>query len=199
MRTYLCRAGLAFPLVCLTTGLYAQSSTELYEYDALGRVLTVTDDAARTDYDYDDAGNRTQVDKQLLFTGFWLASNLPHLVGYADQDGWAANVNTGIGHMTYGPYVTNIPAGARTAVWHAMIDVVNGWSDDVVTIDVYDATADEILAVRTLTRNEWHSEMNYQIFELPFQLGSARAGHAIELRTFYHANAFTRVQKIGYY
>jgi hypothetical protein len=50
-----------------------------------------------------------------------------------------------------------------------------------------------------VTRQQWAAGMAYQVFELPFTLDTSRAGHAIELRTYYQNHAYLRVEKIGYY
>ena len=120
--------------------------------------------------------------------------------GYAQADGWAADVNQPSQHITYGPYANNIAIGSNVAVWSMMIDVVDAAPEDnVVTIDVYDATAGEILAIETIERKQWLSSFTYQMFELPFQFDASRAGHAVELRTYYHATSYVRIQRIGYY
>lgn len=197
-----------FPLIFLIFALVSAGITEpvsaqdltTYEYDALGRLVVTVDEKARTDYDYDDAANRERVTQRFLFPVSWQAALLPHNVGYADADGWAANVAMSAQHMTYGPYTTAVPAGSHVATWRLMIDNVSGLaSDNIVTIDVYDATAGQILAIDTLERGQWIRGMTYQVFELPFVIDSSRIGHALELRTFYHASAFVRVQKIGYF
>jgi YD repeat-containing protein len=184
----------------LLFGAPSASSQELtqYQYDAQGRLVSTIDEAAHTDYSYDNASNRQQVDQRVLFNASWLATALPHNVGFPDAGGWAAQVALGAGHMTYGPYTTSLPAGSHVAVWQIMIDAINGANDNIVTIDVYDATAGEVLAIETFQRNEWLGNLTYQMFEVPFIITPARVGHSIELRTFYHANSYVRVQKIGY-
>lgn len=183
----------------LPTRAEAQDLTT-YEYDSLGRLVGTVDAKARTNYDYDDAANRERVTQRFLFPVSWQAAALPHNIGYAEADGWAANVTMGAQHMTYGPYTTAIPAGSHVAVWRVMIDVVDGApADNIITIDVFDATTGQILAIETLERRQWVSSMAYQIFEIPFEFDASRVGHAVELRTFYHSNAYVRVQKIGYY
>lgn len=45
-------------------------------------------------------------------------------------------------HMTYGSYITGVPAGSYVAVRRVMIDSTAGTAtDNIVTMDVYDATA----------------------------------------------------------
>lgn len=172
----------------------------VYDYDALGRLVATVDETARTDYEYDDANNRDEVVQRILFANSWQATALPHNVGYVDGGGWAADTSLSSQHMTYGPYTTSVPSGSHVAVWRAMIDVVAGAPDDnVITIDVYDATAGQILAIKTIQREDWIADLTYQMFELAFEIDSSRIGHAVELRTFYHSNSYVRLDKIGYY
>jgi hypothetical protein len=56
--------------------------------------------------------------------------DLSHIVGRADNGGWSANTAADPpGHLCYGPYATDIPAGANTVSFELMIDVVNGNQD----------------------------------------------------------------------
>ena len=169
-----------------------------YVYNARGEVVRVETPAANTDYSYDDAANRELVRQRPLFPTSWQATSLPHSLGYAEAGGWAANVTNGTGYMTYGPYA-QLAAGSYTATWRAMVDVVNAGNDDVITIEVYDATAGQFLAQATLKRSRFAADLVYQVFELPFSISAARAGHAIEMRTFYHSKSYTRIEKIGYH
>ncbi|RDC58903.1 hypothetical protein HME9302_02635 [Alteripontixanthobacter maritimus] len=184
----------------LPTSLSAQSVIS-YEYDALGRLIAVSDgQGANSRYNYDKANNRTAVAVQKQFTAAWEAEALPHLVGYADGDGWAANINTSSSYLTYGPYTDSIPTGSRVATWRMLVDVHNSADNSrIVTVDVYDRTANQVLAVRSINRHEFLGKYSYQVFELPFLMTSARVGHRMEMRTFYHGYSYLRVDKIGYY
>ena len=184
-------AGLSVPPIS------AQELTR-YVYNARGEVVRVETPLANTDYSYDKASNREFVKQRTLFPTSWMAKDLYHTVGYGEAGGWAANVTNGTGHMTYGPY-TPLAAGSYTATWRMMVDVVNAADDDVVTIEVYDATAGQFLAQATLKRSRFVANFVYQVFELPFTISAARAGHAIELRTFYHSKSYTRIEKVGYH
>ncbi len=198
LRLYAVRACAVLPALAFFTGASAQQLTT-YEYDARGRLVATVDAEARTDYDYDDADNRENVTRQTLFPNNWLATSLPHNVGYAEGGGWAADVTLTSNHMTYGPYATDIAVGNNVAVWRVMIDAVAGPNDNIITVDVYDATAGEILEIVTFERNQWAADFTYQMFEVPFVFDAARAGHAVEFRTYYHSNAYVRVQRIGYH
>ncbi len=189
-------------IVFATPAAVAQSSTDQFEYDALGRLVRVqTGQGALTKYSYDKATNRSQVQAQRQLDQYWLATELPHGGGYAEPwGGWAANVTHPTMHMTYGPYTPSVPAGPRTAVWRMMIDVnVAAEDDDVLVLDVYDVTANEVLATRVLRRSEFAAPMSYQIFEIPFHFDASRAGHLMEFRTFFLKRAYTNVERIGYY
>lgn len=172
-----------------------------YGYDARGRLVEVADGRGiKSTYGLDPADNRTGVAVVSQFATSWEAEALPHVIGYADGDGWAANVTLSSNFLTYGPYSTNVPVGQRVGVWRMMIDVRDvADNSPVVTLDVYDATAGQQLASRTVTRHAWSSGFAYQTFELPFAFDAARAGHMLELRTYYHGAAYVRVEKIGYY
>ena len=169
-----------------------------YVYNARGEVVRVETPSANTDYSYDDAANRELVKQRPLFPTSWQATSLFHNLGYAEAGGWAAGVTAGTGYMTYGPY-TPLAAGNYTATWRVMVDVANAANDDVITIEIYDATAGQFVAQATIKRSRFVADHVYQVFELPFTITAARAGHAIELRTFYHATSYTRIEKIGYH
>jgi len=185
--------------LALCNAAHAQSLTT-YKYDTLGRVTAVgASEGSLTVYGYDPTGNRTtvsgfRVDQHMQS---WEAESLPHNVGYADGEGWAASVSNGPQHMTYGPYTTNISIGDHVAAWKLMVDNVTADNADVVQIDIGDATTYETLASRTLTRKEWASAWKYQYFYLPFTLDAGHAAHPIELRTFYKATSYVRVDRIG--
>lgn len=175
----------------------AQSSTS-YSYDSMGRLTATADGTGiKSTYTLDPASNRKGVIVQRQFDRMWEAENLPHIVGYADRNGWAANVNTASGHMTYGPYVTDIAVGARVATWRMAIDVRNASNDQIVTLDVYDSTAGEQLASRSISRLDWNADQSFQVFELPFTMASSRSGHALEFRTYYHGYSYILLDKIG--
>jgi YD repeat-containing protein len=192
-------AGIAL-LTCMTGSAFAQSATT-YQYDGRGRLVAVKNGTgAKTTYSHDRADNRITLTTQLQLGTAWEGESLPHQVGYAEANGWAANVTLLPGYLTYGPYTTGVPTGSRVATWRALIDVRDHPDNSpVVTLDVYDATSGQQLAARTLTRHSWAASQAYEVFELPFILDASRAGHALEMRTFYHGAAYARVDKIGYY
>ena len=76
-----------------------------------------------------------------------------------------------------------------------LIDVVNDPEEEVVTLDVHDATTQEILVRRTLTRSHFRAPFEYQDFYLETDL-SGRAGHQIETRVFWHDLSYVRVDRV---
>jgi len=90
------------------------------------------------------------------YSRMWEAEDLYHQIGRSDDDGWSANTTQdNAGFLIYGPYVTDIPVGENIAVFKAKID--NNSADDLVvmTLEVYDATADTIIASRQITRTQF--------------------------------------------
>ena len=112
-------------------------------------------------------------------------SDLSHGLGRLDNDGWSANVSDESGHLIYGPYATDFGDGMIDVVFRMMIDVVNDTEEEVVTIDVYDATTGESVVSRPLTRRQFTAPFEYQNFSLEVDL-TGRAGHQIETRVFWH-------------
>jgi hypothetical protein len=128
----------------------------------------------------------------------WSAQSLPHVIGRVDADGWSANTaQDPAGHLQFGPYTTQVTAGAHTALWSLMID--NNTADNlpIVRVDVYDATSSQVLASRDITRQQWTSTFQYQAFSLPFTVNSARLGHQLELRVYWYRRAYIREQSVN--
>ncbi|MGK3988764.1 hypothetical protein WME99_37310 [Sorangium sp. So ce136] len=128
----------------------------------------------------------------------WSAQSLPHIIGRADADGWSANVaQDPVGYLQYGPYTTQVPAGAHTAVWNLMIDNNSYTNQPVARLDVVDATTGgTVLSSRELRRQEWRSTYEHQAFTVPFTLDSSRVGHAIELRVLWYKTAYVRLHSV---
>ena len=122
-------------------------------------------------------------------------SDLSHGLGRLDRDGWSANVSDEAGHLIYGPYATDFGEGVIDVVFRMLIDVVNDPEEEVVTLDVHDATTQEILVRRTLTRSHFRAPFEYQDFYLETDL-SGRAGHQIETRVFWHDLSYVRVDRV---
>ncbi|MDV6331302.1 hypothetical protein [Asticcacaulis sp. 201] len=128
----------------------------------------------------------------------WEAESLNHQVGFADGDGWAANIYTDRQILLYGPYTTSIPQGAHTAVWKMLVDNNTADQRPIVTLDVWDSTASKQLAITTLFRNAWSASNVYEYFGIPFSIDASEVGHAIEIRVTYDGYSYVRVDKVGY-
>jgi hypothetical protein len=127
----------------------------------------------------------------------WSAQSLPHQIGRADADGWSASTTQdAAGFLQYGPYTTQVAAGAHTAVWNLMIDNNTADNSYVVRLEAYDATTNTLLAYREVARREWNAPFQYQPFTLPFTLGSNRVGHVLEFRVFWYRTAYVREQNL---
>lgn len=122
------------------------------------------------------------------------AENMYHQIGRADADGWSVNVtDTPNRYLSYGPYTTAIASGARTATFRLMLDNVTADNNQILTLDVYDASTGRILATRTLTRQQFTAAWQYQDFDLNF---SANAGQLLEFRTFWRGSSYARQDNV---
>jgi|GEM_PF-4813172 len=123
-------------------------------------------------------------------------SSLFKLVGRADGDGWSANTTADSqGRLIYGPYATHWGDGAKNAVFRLMVDSITT-GGNVVTVDVYDATADQVIATRAIPRSSFTQPYMYRDFSLGFSLDN-RLGHAIETRVYWHDISYVKVDKIS--
>ncbi|MDP9421350.1 MAG: RHS repeat protein [Pseudomonadota bacterium] len=192
--------GLLVPAVLVADpALSLENQGIRYEYDAAGRLIAVKDGRGfASTYVYDRANNRSQVVSINQFQTAFEAENLHHQIGYAEGSGWAATVQHPYGAMVYGPYSSTTPAGQRVGTFRILVDNVNADNSSVVQVDVYDATAGQVVAQRIISRGEWAAPWTYQVFELPFDW-STRAGHLIELRVWYLGTSHVNVDKVGYY
>ncbi len=125
------------------------------------------------------------------------APTIGHVIGRADGGGWSANVaQDAPGFLQFGPYVTALGAGQHTAFWNLSIDNNRG-SDHVAQLQIYDASDGQVLAWSNLERDAWSAPFVSQKFELPFFLGGARAGHALEFRVWWFGAAYAREERVG--
>ena len=120
-------------------------------------------------------------------------TGLSHGVGRAEPDGWsAAKGSDAKGHMLYGPYATDWGGGAAQGVLSMMVD--DNTADDLVvaTIDVFDSTANAVLATRDVHRKELRKPMAFQRFTLDANL-EGRAGHQMELRVYWQGVSYVKI------
>ena len=110
---------------------------------------------------------------------------------------WACNTaDQAPGHMCYGPYTTEVAAGNHTATYRMMLDVVAppASNDKVVTLDVFDASAGSILAVKDVYRYDFQSPLTMQDIPLEFVSGP---GSKLEFRVFWHGTSYVNVDKVS--
>lgn len=123
-------------------------------------------------------------------------TDLSHVVGYPDGDGWACNTaDQEAGHMCYGPYTSALGPGPYAADFDLMVDIngAPGVDVGVATIDVFDSQSQTVLAARELTRFEFNAPWTYQTFSLPF---TNPEGSVLEFRVFWHATSYVNVDKV---
>ncbi|MCP3061127.1 hypothetical protein LXT21_20305 [Myxococcus sp. K38C18041901] len=118
------------------------------------------------------------------------------LVGRGEADGWSANTaEDPPGWLIHGPYASHWGDGPKTAVFRLMVDsVVTG--GNVVSLDVYDATAGQVIAKRVLSRAAFTQPFMFHDFSLGFSL-DGRLGHAIETRVYWHDISYVKVDRIS--
>jgi hypothetical protein len=122
--------------------------------------------------------------------------DLMHGLGRPEADGWAAA--TGLddaGHLAFGPYARDLGDGPRTATFRLMVDVADAREETVVTLDVYDADADQILAALDVPRSAFGAAFAYRDFALDFDL-AGRAHHAIETRVYWRDISYVRLDRV---
>lgn len=120
-------------------------------------------------------------------------TDLIHEVGNAwSTDAWEAHPGEGSAYLAYSPFQTGW-SGPNLASFSLVTDD-NSDGTVAATIDVYDGTADAVLASRNLLRNDWSSTHTYEIFSLDF---NATASHQIQLRVYFHNSTYLRINAIG--
>lgn len=120
--------------------------------------------------------------------------SMSHLLGRQDGDGWSANTaQDASGRLVYGPYDTTLAAGNLVATYSMMVDDNSADNGNVVLIDVYDYTVDQVLASMTITRKQFRYPCKYQDFKLSF---TNTAGHAMEFRIWWYDISYVRVDRI---
>lgn len=137
------------------------------------------------------------INSQSVFDAYELVlagnQNFSHVVGNANGNTWEAAQGV-TGHMTYGPYTTALPAKNLTAYFKLVTGAVGG-TTPVFNIDIYDATSNQILATRYMTRADFSTANVEQSVPLAFNM-TGRAGHAIEFRVWTYGSNYVRVNKV---
>lgn len=118
------------------------------------------------------------------------STDLSHAIGRSDSGGWSANTSDdAAGHLSYGPYVSDLPEGPMTVSFQLLIDDNSADAYKVVTLDVYDVTTGTILAADEVLRTEFDATWTPQIFNLEYD---QVAGHVMEFRVYWHDIAYIR-------
>lgn len=129
------------------------------------------------------------------FKSYNAITQLSHGVGRQDGDGWSANTaQDGTGHLIYGPYDTVIPAGYYTAAFKMLIDNNTSNDDQVVQLDVRDATAGAVLKSQYITRKQFTAANQYHTFDLAFY---SPGGHSMEFRVYWLDKAYIKVNAVS--
>lgn len=118
-----------------------------------------------------------------------------HLLGRQEGLGWAASTGIDLqpGYMSYGPYATDLMEGPQTVFFRLRTDNNTADTFTVATIDVYDSTSGQILAIKDISRNEFLAPSTDQNFSLSYD---QELGQSMEFRVFWHGNAYIRLDTV---
>jgi hypothetical protein len=115
-----------------------------------------------------------------------------------DGTTWSANTSQDTvppsTHLVYG-YSQALGDGGARAAFRMKINTATAFSADLVAnLDIYDSTANVVLATRPVHRNEFQSN-TFADIEVPFGL-QGRSGNTIWMRVWWGGNATLSVDKI---
>jgi hypothetical protein len=130
---------------------------------------------------------------QLVYSGN--SPELSHQLGQPwSNNSWLAIVTDGAGFLSYGPYATNWPADTQSVTFELAVDNNTANNRAVARIDVFDSTTGQVLAERTLTRQEMAQPYVVGSYTLPVSL-QGRTGHQMEARVYVPGESW--VQLLG--
>jgi hypothetical protein len=136
---------------------------------------------------------------QSEFTWTYAARDMQHGGGHQEGLDWVATHGedrmTSAIHLVYGPYTDEIPAGTYTARW--LIALTRAHASGMrraLTLDVYDAKSDTVLAERRVSIAKLGDEGGLQPLELKFR---CQDGQVLEFRTQWHENASVRIRNVS--
>ncbi len=116
-------------------------------------------------------------------------------IGRRDTDGRSANVSQDApGYLTYGPYITRLPADTYQVTWRMLIDNNSADNSTVVAIDVYNTDTSTVLASQSITRQQFAAPNVYQNFIMSFNY--ATTGQRLEFRTYWYDLAYIKVDYV---
>jgi hypothetical protein len=125
-----------------------------------------------------------------------VGSELSHAIGQADGAGWSASTGPDApGALVYGPYATDWGGGSAQAVFRLAVDDTTSGNGVVATIDINDATADQVLASRDLRRHDFRQPLEAQRFAVDADL-TGRSGHSMEARVWWKDISYVRVDSL---
>ena len=118
-----------------------------------------------------------------------------HQIGRYDGDGWSVNVynDQPNSFMNYGPYTQTITPEYHTAIFRFQVDNVSADNNNILYIDVYDATTDTVLTSRDLYRGQFSAPDKYQNFSLGFV---PSVYHTLEFRTVWRGGSYVKQDKV---
>jgi hypothetical protein len=120
---------------------------------------------------------------------------ISHAVGRADADGWSASpTDDDAGHMMFGPYVSDLPAGHHKASFRMMVDDNTAANDLCVTVEVSNYTSGTLLGSLDVYRHDWTNAGAYQDFDVLYNY--ATAGDALEFRVHWKDVAYVLVDRV---
>lgn len=118
------------------------------------------------------------------------AEQLSHQIGRTEADGWAASTSDySAAYLCYGPYTSVIQVGPRAAAFRLLVDNNTANNDQVVKLDVYDASAGRVLASRVIRRRDFTNTNRYQYFSLFF---TSPGPDLLEFRTYWYDTAYVK-------
>lgn len=124
-------------------------------------------------------------------------ADLQHQIGrQSESTAWHVNTEQDQkAYMSFGPYAKDLGSGMITVQWFLEVD--NTTADDfkIVTVDIYDADSQAILASRIITRTEFAAPATEKIVSLQADLKDS-SGHAIEARVYWHGFSYTKLSKV---
>lgn len=124
----------------------------------------------------------------------WDARSLPHAVGQWEADGWSVHANVQ-GHMVYGPYESRLPFAPLRAWFSLLVDNNSANNDPLMNVDIYDATAGQIVASRVIRRGEFSGAQQWQWFHLDFDW-RYRNGHQLETRVYTYGKSYIKLNQV---
>jgi predicted GH43/DUF377 family glycosyl hydrolase len=125
------------------------------------------------------------------------AESMNHQIGRADADGWSANTSQdNPGFLVYGPYASDIPTGENLACFKMSIDNNTMDNNNIVKLEVYDATTDTMIASKDITRQMFKQTNHYEFFTLPYTIDASRSGHQMEYRIYWYKTSYIKADRV---